>query len=102
MHKDPIEYFMDKLEEEISELEEQLEEFETKLEDAGWEPELDYEKQIDNIRLRLKDLKKEADRFEYARGATWSTFRRNCENTLSEISDDVQELTARMDQILPE
>lgn len=102
MHKDPKEYFMDKLEEEIREVEEQLDELETRLEDAGWEPELDYEKQIDNIRLRLEDLKKEADRFESTGGTTWGMFQRSSQNTLSEISRDTQELISRMDSILVE
>lgn len=64
MHKDPKEYFMDKLEENIREVEEQLDELENKVEDAGWEPELDYDRQIEGIRLRLEELKKEVDRFE--------------------------------------
>jgi chromosome segregation ATPase len=102
MHKDPKEYFMDKLEENIREVEQQLDELETKVEDAGWEPEMDYDRQIENIRLRLEELEKEAERFEAASGSTWSEFKRNCENTLSEITEDVQELTGQMDKILVE
>lgn len=102
MHKDPKEYFIDKLEENIREVEEQLDELETKVEDAGWEPELDYDRQIEALRLRLEDLKKEAERFEAASGSTWGEFKGCCENTLSEIAKDAQELSDRMDAILPE
>jgi chromosome segregation ATPase len=102
MHKDPKEYFMDKLEENIREVEEQLDELETKMEDAGWEPELDYDRQIEALRLRLEDLKKEAERFEAASDSTWSEFKRSCENTLTEIAKDGQELSDRMDAILLE
>jgi chromosome segregation ATPase len=102
MHKDPKEYFMDKLQENIREVEEQLDELETKVEDAGWEPEMDYDRLIESIRLRLEELKKEAERFEAARGSTWSEFKKSCENTLSEITKEAQVLTAQMDKILLE
>ncbi len=102
MHKDPKEYFMDKLEENIREVEQQLDELETKVEDAGWEPEIDYDNQIENIRLRFEEFKREAERYEAASCSTWSEFKRKCENTLSQITKDTQELTAQMDEILLE
>jgi len=102
MHKDPKEYFVDKIEEDIREIEEQMDELKTRLEDSGWEPSMDYETQIENVRLRLKELKKEIDRFEVSGGSTWNAFKRNCEDTLSAISRDAQEVAARMDKILLE
>lgn len=102
MHKNPKEYFMYKFEEDIREVEKQLNKQETKLEYAGWEPGIDLKKQIDKIRLRLDEVRKEADRFEEINGYPWSVFRRNHENTFSEISRDVQNVTARIDKILLE
>ncbi len=102
MHKDPKEYFMDKLEEDIREIEEQLDVLETKLEDAGWEPEMDFRNQIDSLRLRLENLMKEVDRFEVSSESKWSVFKKSCENTLSKISKDTQEITSRMNNFLLE
>jgi uncharacterized protein YaaN involved in tellurite resistance len=102
MHKEPKEYFMNKLDESIREVEEQLEELETRMEDAGWEPELDYERQIEGLRFRLEEFKKAVDRFELKDDTTLSKFRKSCEDTLSEIFKETQELTARVDQILLE
>lgn len=102
MHKDPREYFVDKIEEDIREIEEQMDELEDKLEDSGWEPTIDYETQIENIRLRLKELKKEIDRFEVSGTSTWSAFKRNCEDTLSSVAEDAQEITSRMEKMLLE
>lgn len=102
MHKEPKEYFMDKLEEDIREVEEQMNELETKLEDSGWEPDMDLKKQIENIRLRLNDLEREVDRFESSGDTTWDTFKVSCEETLSEISRDAQELSVRLDKVLLE
>lgn len=102
MHKDPREYFIDKLEEDTNEIEEQLDELETKLEDAGWEPELDYENQIENLRIRIKQFKEEVNRFEVTGESTWREFKKNYGKTLSEISTDAQVLTFQFSEILPE
>lgn len=102
MHKEPREYFIDKLEEDTKEIEEQLDELEARLEDAGWEPELDYEKQIENIRFRIKEFKKELDRFEVNGKSTWGAFKKYYGNTLSGISKDIQEFTAQLNNILIE
>ena len=93
---------MDNIEEDIREIEEQMDELETKLEDSGWEPALDYETQIENVRLRLKELKKEIDRFEVPGGSTWDAFKKNCEDTLSSVSRDALEVTSRLDKMLLE
>jgi DNA repair exonuclease SbcCD ATPase subunit len=102
MHKDPREYFIEKLEEDTKEIEEQLDELETKLEDAGWEPELDYENQIENLRIRLKKFKEEVDRFEASGESTWGVFKKYYGKTLSRISKDAQDLTNQLSDILPE
>jgi DNA repair exonuclease SbcCD ATPase subunit len=102
MHKDPREYFMDKLEEDTKEIEEQLDELETKLEDAGWEPELDYENQIENLRVRLKEFKEEVDRFEVSGESTWGAFKKFKGKTLSEISKDAQDLINQLSDIFLE
>lgn len=102
MHKDPREYFIDKLEEDTNEIEEQLDELETKLEDVGWEPELDYENQIENLRIRIKEFKEEVERFEVTGESTWRKFKKFYGKTLSEISKDAQEFTNRLSDILPE
>lgn len=102
MHKDPREYFVEKLEEDVREIEELLDELETKLEDAGWEPELDYENQIENLRIRIKEFREEADRFEVTGESTWGAFKKYYGKTLSEISKDVQEFTNLLGDILPE
>lgn len=102
MHKDPKEYFVDKIEEDIREIEEELDELEQKLEDSGWEPKMDYEAELDNIRLRLKELKMEMDRFEVTSGTTWSEFKKSCEENLSQLSRDTQDFSDRLDEILVE
>ena len=102
MSKDSKEYFIEQLEEDVNEIEEQLDELETKLEDAGWEPELDYENQIENLRVRIKQFKEEVNRFEVAGESTWGEFKDNYGKTLSAISKDAQDLTFRLSEILPE
>lgn len=102
MHKDPREYFIENVEEDTNEIEEQLDELKTKLEDAGWEPELDYENQIENLRIRIKEFKEEVERFEVTGGSTWGTFKKHYGKTLSGISKDAQELANQLSDILPE
>jgi ElaB/YqjD/DUF883 family membrane-anchored ribosome-binding protein len=102
MPKEPKEYFVDKVEDIISEIEEQLDELETKLEDSGWEPEMDLENQIDSFRVRLEEVRKEVESYEVTSGSAWRIFKRSSQNMLSEISREVQELAARMDQVLLE
>jgi len=102
MHKDPREFFIDRVEEDTNEIEEQLDELETKLDDAGWEPELDYENQIENLRVRIKEFKEEVERFEVSGESTWGKFKKYYGKTLSGISKDAQELANRLSDILPE
>jgi len=64
MHKEPKEYFLGNVDDQIFELEAELDDLETRMEDEGWEPDIDYRKQIDSLRLRLKSLKENVDDYE--------------------------------------
>ena len=102
MHKEPKEYFLDKLEEQIFEMEAQLDDLEIRMEDAGWDPDIDNRIQIDGLRLRLRSLVEDVDGYEAASDTTWDKFKENCGRTLDEAAKEAKKIIDDMDKVLLE
>lgn len=102
MHKEPKEYFLGNVDDQIFELEAELDDIETRIEDEGWEPDIDYRRQIDSLRLRLKRLKENIDDYEVVGDATWNDFKEHFKRTLDEVEKETERIIKSMDKILLE
>ena len=49
--KEPKEYFINRLREQADEMEEEANNLEVRLDESDWDPKLDYEKQIDEMKI---------------------------------------------------
>jgi hypothetical protein len=101
-HQEPKEYFINGLSEQIGELEEEVNDLDVRLEDSDWDPKLDYEKQIDEIKIALRDARERLSELESSGRKGWSALYKENEASLGEIMTRIQTVRAIMDKILLE
>jgi chromosome segregation ATPase len=100
--KEPKEYFVNRLSEQVSEMEEEISELEVRLEDSGWEPELDYEKQIDEMKIALREARERLSELESSGWKGWPTMYKETDASLGDLLTRIQTLREVMDRFLPE
>ena len=101
-HKEPKEYFISKLREQIDEMEEEVNELDVKLEDSQWDPKLDYEKQIDELKIALRVARENLSELESAGRKGWSVLYKEAEAGLGDLMTRIQTVSSIIESILPE
>lgn len=101
-HQEPKEYFVRRLSEQVGEMEEEIGDLEVRLEDSDWDPKIDYEKQIDELKIALRDARGRLSELESSGRKGWSTMYQQTEASLGELMTRIQTLRQVMDRILLE
>ncbi len=101
-HREPKEYFVNRLSEQVGEMEEEISDLEVRLEDSDWDPKLDYEKQIDEMKIALRDARERLSELESAGRKGWPTMYKETEASLGDLMTRIQTLRDVMDRILLE
>jgi hypothetical protein len=101
-HQEPKAYFVNRLSEQIGELEDEVGDLETRLEDSDWDPKLDYEKQIDEVKIALRDARERLSELESAGRKGWSAMYKETEASLGELMTRVQTIREVMDKFFLE
>lgn len=99
-HQEPREYFISRLAEQVGELEEEVNELEVRLEDADWDPKLDYDKQIDELKLGLRDARESLNELESAGRKGWSALYKEVEAGLGALMTRIQDFRTALDGFL--
>jgi predicted nucleic acid-binding Zn-ribbon protein len=100
--KEPKEYSLNKLEEQAKELEEEILEFEVKLDESDWDPKIDYERQIDALKIELSELKERMEELNSVDEAGWKELPKEVESDLARLADNVKLASDTLDEILLE
>jgi chromosome segregation ATPase len=100
--KEPKEYFVNRLSEQVGEMEEEISELEVRLEDSGWDPKLDYEKEIDEVKIALRDARERLSELESSGRKGWPTMYKETDASLGDLLTRIQTLREVMDRFLPE
>ncbi len=98
-HQEPKEYFVNRLSEQVGEMEDEVNELETRIEDSDWDPKLDYEKQIDEVKIALRDARERLSDLGSAGRKGWPTMYKETEASLGELMTRLQTLREIMDRI---
>jgi predicted nucleic acid-binding Zn-ribbon protein len=101
-HKEPKEYFLNKLEEQAKELEEEILELEVKLDESDWDPKIDYEKQIDALKIELGEVKERMEELNSVDESAWRELHKEVERDLALLADKVRLASDTLDDILLE
>lgn len=101
-HQEPKEYFINRLSEQTNEMEEEVNELEVRLDESDWDPKLDYEKQIDEIKIALHDAREKLSELESAGRTGWSALYKEAEAGLGDILTRIQAVRAVFDRFFPE
>jgi hypothetical protein len=102
MAKEAREYFEDKFEAQLKIFMEELEELGFKVENMGWESELENQREIIELRLRLEALMKKFQELKAASNPSWRPLKEDMENALREFSDSLRNVASRWEGALPE
>ncbi len=101
-HREPKEYFVNRLSEQVAEMEEEISDLEVRLEDSDWDPKLDYEKQIDEMKIALREARERLAELESAGRKGWPALYKETEASLGELMTRIQTLREVMGRILLE
>ena len=99
-HREPKEYFVGRLSEQVGELEEEVNELEVRLDESDWDPKLDYEKQIDELKIALRDAREKLTELESAGRKGWSALYKESEAGLGELMTRIQAFRTAIDGFL--
>ncbi len=100
--QEPKEYFVNRLSEQVGEMEEEISDLEVRLEDSDWDPKIDYEKQIDEMKIALREARERLSELESAGRKGWPTMYKEAEASLGDLMTRIQTLREVMDRILLE
>jgi hypothetical protein len=100
--KEPKEYFVNRLSEQVGEMEEEISDLEVRLEDSDWDPKIDYEKQIDEMKIALREARERLSELGSAGRKGWPTMYKEAEASLGDLMTRIQTLRDVMDRILLE
>ncbi|MFP4082152.1 MAG: hypothetical protein ACLFVG_05245 [Candidatus Aminicenantes bacterium] len=99
MKKDPRTQYVDKVKVQVGEIEAAINNLEFKLDEADWEPMIDYKKQVDELRLRLEDIKQKVRELEVKSEATLPEFKQEIEDSLQGLGDHLRRVSSNLDKI---
>jgi chromosome segregation ATPase len=98
--KEPKEYFINRLREQADEMEEEANNLEVRLDESDWDPKLDYEKQIDEMKIALRDARQRLSELESAGRQGWATMYKEIEADLGDLLTRIQAFREVMDRFL--
>ena len=82
--------------EKMLELEEELNTLEFKVDESDWEPDPDYRRQIDEMRLSLEEAEKSIKDIAASSDAAWKVRFEEMENHLKSLGDRLKEFRTRV------
>jgi uncharacterized protein YPO0396 len=98
--QEPREYFINRLREQADEMEEETNDLEVRLDESDWDPKLDYEKQIDEMKIALRDTRERLSELESAGRKGWTTMYKEIEADLGDLLNRIQAFREVMDRFL--
>jgi hypothetical protein len=102
MAREPREYFEDKFDAQLKTFEAELGDLEFKVGDTGWEPETDYLREIEELKLRLEAIRKKFHELKAASDASWRVEKEDIERALDDFGNTLKDAVSRWDAILPD
>src|SRR5512135_413083 len=100
--KEPKEYFINRLREQADEMEEEANGLELRLDESDWDPKLDYEKQIDEMKISIRDARERLSELESSGSKGWSAMYKEIEASLGNVLTRIQTFRDIMDRYLIE
>jgi len=96
MEGETRDYFERKIRNMTLELEEELNTLEFKVDESDWEPDPDYRRQIDEMRLSLEEAEKSIKDIAASSDAAWKVRFEEMENHLKSLGDRLKEFRTRV------
>jgi len=100
--KEPKEYFINRLREQADEMEEEANDLEVRLDESDWDPKLDYEKQIDEMKIALRAARERLSELESSGRKGWPAMYKEIESDLGDLLSRIQQFREVMDRYLIE
>jgi len=88
-------YFERKIRGLIREMEEEINSIEFQIEESGWEPDIDYRRQVDELRLGLKEAEKAVKETAASSDATWKIRYEEVEGNLKNLGNQLKSFRNR-------
>lgn len=86
----------------IGGFEEKLETLEADMESSGWDDIANYRGRLDDLRIKLRDLRARSEELEAAPDRAWPEARQEMEDALADVGGGVEDLAAVLGPVLPE
>jgi hypothetical protein len=101
-YTNPREYYVERLRGQVKEMAEKVSNLEFKIEESDWEPEMDYHKQIDELRIGLDRVRNKIEELEAASDSAWMKVLETAEDQLAELEASLEKATSVLSKILLE
>jgi len=96
------EYYETRLREQLDELEAEAEALDFKIDSSGWEPESDYHRMLDEIRIALEATREKWEELASSSDAAWPEIRDEFEEGLASLGKRIKDTQSVFQKILPE
>jgi hypothetical protein len=101
-HQEPREYFINRLSAQLGEMEEEVNDLDVRLDESDWDPKLDYEKQVDELKIAVQDARERLSELMSAGRKGWPTMYKETETSLGDLMTRIQAVRSIIDRILLE
>lgn len=90
------------LRQQIGAFEERLETLEGDMENSGWDDIANFRGRLDDLRVRLRQLRAQAEELEAVTDRSWPAAREEMDEALADVGGGVEDLAAVLGPVLPE
>jgi hypothetical protein len=101
-HQEPKEYFINRLSEQLGEMEEEVNDLDVRLDESEWDPKMDYEKQVDELKIAVQEARERLSELTAAGRQGWPTKYKETEASLGDLMSRIQTVRSIIDRILLE
>lgn len=94
--------YVDNVLEQIGGYEERLDQLESDMESSGWDDTSEFRSQLDDLRVKLRGLRSQAQELEAVPDRSWSESHEEMESLLADVAGAVEDLASGLSLVLPE
>jgi hypothetical protein len=102
MDNEPRHYIENRFREAIKEIEAEVDVLDEELDDAQWEPESDYHRRIDDLRIALQRAGEQIAALEGAPDAAWASRKSVMETTLKNLGNTLKDVKTGLGMVILE
>jgi phage shock protein A len=96
------EEYVENVLQQIGDFEDRLETLEADMESSGWDDIANFRGQLDDLRVKLRDLRSRSEELEAVADRAWPDAREEIEDALAGVGGGVEDLAAVLSPVLPE